>query len=78
MARGLAPHAPPAAAQAGPKRGPSPHPAVLPSSLHIRYPLFLAGTRFEGTFHFKDTHHLVEHSLAAVDETALRLPEEPL
>ena len=27
------------------------------------YPLFLSRQRFEGTFHFKDTHTLVSHEL---------------
>jgi hypothetical protein len=38
-------------------------------------PLFLAGKTFEGTFHFQDTHTLVEHTLREVD--LLQLPAGP-
>lgn len=41
-----------------------------------RYPLFLQGKLFRGTFHFHDTHSLVEHRLEEVG--ALELPGEPL
>lgn len=40
------------------------------------YPLFLAGKLFRGTFHFKDTHTLVEHTLEEVQQ--LHLPPDPL
>lgn len=32
------------------------------------YPLFLAGRSFKGTFHFRDTHTLVEHQLEEVKD----------
>lgn len=41
-----------------------------------RYPLFLERKRFRGTFHFKDTYTLVDHTLDEVD--SLQLPAEPL
>lgn len=31
------------------------------------YPLFLAGKRFEGEFHFKNTHTLVDYQIREVD-----------
>ncbi|KAI7838483.1 hypothetical protein COHA_007746 [Chlorella ohadii] len=42
------------------------------------YPLFLAGKPFVGTFHFKDTHTLVEHTLQEVPADSLHLPPDPL
>ena len=44
----------------------------------LRYPLFLAGKPFVGTFHFKDTHTLVEHTLQEVPADSLHLPPHPL
>lgn len=53
--------------------------AALPSlSPPLRYPLFLQGKAFVGTFHFKDTHTLVEHTLQQVPADGLHLPAEPL
>lgn len=54
--------------------------APLPRSLPpwLRYPLFLAGKPFVGTFHFKDTHTLVDHTLQEVPADSLRLPPDPL
>ena len=40
--------------------------------------MFLEGKPFVGTFHFKDTHTLVEHTLQEVPLHSLHLPSEPL
>lgn len=38
---------------------------------HARYPLFLEGKLFTGTFHFHDTHTLVQHELQEVETLVL-------
>ena len=51
---------------------------TLPSLPPSRYPLFLQSKAVVGTFHFKDTHTLVEHTLREVPAASLHLPAEPL